>query len=73
MREGRRGLRLRVCPHRARALDLAEEPAKLAVADHREGMCHRAGACREQVQLEQSGSRSKADAPGVVEVAQIVA
>ena len=54
--------------HRALGYDLAEEPAELTVADHGERACRRAGARREDVQLQECRSGEEADAAGSVEM-----
>ena len=54
-------------------LDLAEEPAKPPVTQHRHRACRRAGLSRKEIQLQPCGARPEADVAGNVKIAQVVA
>ena len=63
----------RVQNHRGLPFDLAEEPAKLPVADHAQRACRRAGTCQEEIQLQPRHFRLETDDASRMQMAQVVA
>ena len=63
----------RVQNHRGLPFDLAEESAKLPVADHAQRACRRAGTRREEIQLQPRRARLETDGAGRIQMAQVVA